>query len=250
MLYTAQRSAPDGHVVHTSRPIDPIVLWASAIDVSNFVATVVPAIRSCVAPTGSVLDVGAGGGQLGAALAGRSPWTAIEPCPRMRRRLRALIDTSWESATPDVHRTVLAANLPFRSGDAERFLERCRAWSSAAIVWIVPVIGGPRSVLLPGCLPAEWRHDAGHAATDAELTTLVRELAPRQIVYADWTLTLRVPAIEPLARYIGTEFNWTRPDRRRRLLVEYLLARATTIAGGVQFDIPQRSAIAIWPTRG
>ena len=74
-----------------SDSIDPIELYAAGVDTSDYVARVAPLIRQSVGEIGDLLDIGAGGGQLGRAL--RAPdrrWTAIEPSARMRARLARL----------------------------------------------------------------------------------------------------------------------------------------------------------------
>src|SRR5262249_26328043 len=66
-------------------PIDPIELYAAAIDISDYAARIAPVIQTCVPAIGDLLDVGAGGGQLGNAV--RQPgrrWTTIEPNSNMR----------------------------------------------------------------------------------------------------------------------------------------------------------------------
>src|SRR5207344_3260149 len=73
------------------RDIDPVELYASAIDTSDYVAALAPLVHRAVPAIGRLLDVGAGGGQLGQALADpASPWTVIEPSATMRRRLGRL----------------------------------------------------------------------------------------------------------------------------------------------------------------
>src|SRR5256885_651156 len=73
------------------RAIDPLELYASAIDTSDYIARVAPLVRRLVPEIGELLDVGAGGGQLGAALRDRTlAWTAIEPSPAMQARLAKL----------------------------------------------------------------------------------------------------------------------------------------------------------------
>jgi SAM-dependent methyltransferase len=88
-----------------SQTIDPIELYAAGIDSSDYVARVAPLIRQRLGQTGDLLDVGAGGGQLGHALrASNRRWTAIEPSARMRARLARfeappfIIASGWDAA--------------------------------------------------------------------------------------------------------------------------------------------------------
>ena len=72
---------------------------------SDYVARIAPQVRRLVPEIGRLLDVGAGGGQLGALLQDRAfPWTAIEPSPVMRARLAGLhvppriVPAGWQDA--------------------------------------------------------------------------------------------------------------------------------------------------------
>ena len=77
------------------RDIDPLELYAAAIDTSDYVTALAPLIRRAVPKIGRLLDVGAGGGQLGLAIHDPAlSWTAIEPSPTMRRRFRSIY-ISW-----------------------------------------------------------------------------------------------------------------------------------------------------------
>src|SRR4051794_7142080 len=115
-------SSPIGRSpVGEHRVIDPLGLYAAAIDTSDYVARLSPVVRRLVPRIGELLDVGAGGGQLGAALQDRAfPWTAIEPSAAMRARLARLarppylIATGWHEAKVSAlsHDTVLAATMP------------------------------------------------------------------------------------------------------------------------------------------
>src|SRR4051812_21975517 len=115
--------------------IDPLELYAAAIDTSDYISRVAPQVRRLVPATGRLLDVGAGGGQLGAALQDRlAPWTAAEPSPVMRTRLARLhtppriVASRWEEAQVEsaAHDTVLAATMPAFFDHPEAFLARCR----------------------------------------------------------------------------------------------------------------------------
>ena len=125
------------------RAIDPLELYASAIDTSDYISRVAPRVRRLVPDIGKLLDVGAGGGQLGAALRERGrPWTAIEPSAAMRARLARLhspprlVAAGWHEAdvADGSHDTVLAATMPALFDEPEAFLARCRTWSRRAVV--------------------------------------------------------------------------------------------------------------------
>src|SRR5688500_11432706 len=118
--------------------LDPLELYASAIDTSDYVPKIAPLVRRMVPSVGELLDVGAGGGQLGAALRDPAqPWTAVEPSPTMRRRLVRLknpprvVEAGWAEANvaTAAHDTVLAATMPAFFEQPEAFLARCRAWA-------------------------------------------------------------------------------------------------------------------------
>ena len=56
----------------TASALDPLALYASAIDTSDYAARVAPLIRRLSSDIGDLVDIGAGGGQLGAALLGQA----------------------------------------------------------------------------------------------------------------------------------------------------------------------------------
>ena len=146
--------------------LDPLEIYAAGIDQSDYVQRVCPLIAPLVQPVGDLLDIGAGGGQLGRALQPvGARWQAIEPSPVMRRRLRRhrsaparIVARRWEDLTPDgaCCDTLLAANIAAPLTEAGRFLDACRVWARRAIVWVVPAQHGPRGLCLAGCLPREW----------------------------------------------------------------------------------------------
>ncbi|MBS0540772.1 MAG: hypothetical protein JSR47_18570 [Proteobacteria bacterium] len=235
--------------------IDPLELYASAIDTSDYVARVAPLVRRFLARTGELLDVGAGGGQLGAALRERDvPWTAIEPSPTMRARLVRLhsppriVPDGW--ATADVpegaHDTVLAATMPALFEEPEHFLARCRAWARNIVVWIVPAHQGPRGLCFAGCLPSEWHREDETPGLDVVLRGLAPASRPQRIVFTDWTFSGVVADLAHLSAYLADRLNWPADDVRRAGLHAHLSAQATPDAAGVRLDIPRKSAVLIW----
>lgn len=236
-------------------PIDPLELYAAGIDTSDYVARVAPLVARAVGPIGDLLDVGAGGGQLGAAL--REParrWTAIEPAPAMQRRLRLrpeppqLIACGWEAAQPrrHGHGTVLAANMVGPLSAPSRFLAACRAWASRTIVWVVPAQNGPRGLCLAGCLPPEWHGEDETPGVEIVLAGLAAYERPRLAGQVDWTFSLVVPDVPRIAAYLADRLAWSAADPRRLALEERLRSAAVPVAGGFRLDVPRRSAILVW----
>jgi SAM-dependent methyltransferase len=237
------------------RSLDPLDLYASAIDTSDYVARVVPVVRRFVPSTGELLDVGAGGGQLGAAL--REPphdWSAIEPSPTMRARLARLhvppriVPLGWEAAdiAPGAHDTVLAATMPALFDQPERFLERCRAWARRTVVWVVPAHRGPRGLCFAGCLPSAWHGEDETPGLDIVLSGLSPAARPDRIGFTDWTFSGVVKDLAALSAYLADRLGWSETDARRAELAALLAAQARPDAAGRRLDIPRKSAVLVW----
>ena len=237
------------------RDIDPLALYASAIDTSNYVAQLAPVIRRIVPAIGDLLDVGAGGGQLGRALCGlEGRWTAIEPSPYMQSRLAGvdrpprIVAVDWRAA--DIrfteHDTVLAATMPATMDEPEQFLTRCRAWARRSVVWVVPAHAGPRGLCFAGCLPSAWHGEDETPGIDIVLRGLPPSAKPREIAFADWTFSGIVPDVEELADYLADRLGWPVTDDRRGQLKAHLAAQATRDEAGFRLDISRKSAVLVW----
>lgn len=237
------------------REIDPLALYASAIDTSDYVAKIAPLIRRRVPETGDLLDIGAGGGQLGAAL--RDPaqrWTAIEPSPFMQSRLAALhppprvVAAGWPTADVgfDAHDTVLAATMPATMDEPETFLARCRSWARRTVVWVVPAHAGPRGLCFAGCLPLEWHGEDETPGVEVTLRGLSPGSRPRHVEFVDWIFTGIVADLDELAGYLATRLGWPAADDRRARLVAHLAAQAKREAAGFRLDISRKSAVLVW----
>lgn len=235
-------------------PIDPLGLYASGIDTSDYAAKVAPLLREAVGRFGHFLDIGAGGGQLGRTL--RDPgchWTAIEPAPVMQARLAVpdgpsrIIACDWQEAT-GVGRfdTVLAANMPAPLQAPLPFLARCREWSAGPVAWVVPAQNGPRGLCLAGCLPAEWHGEDETPGVDIVLAALGDAHRPDGIRLADWTFSLVVADIGAVAAYLADRLGWPEADERRPALAARLQRQAVTDGHGHRLDVPRRSAILTW----
>ncbi len=237
---------------HDPYAIDPLALYAAGISSSDYVSRISPLLSAL--SIGDLLDVGAGGGQLGATVRERDRrWTCIEPSTSMRSRLAHLnpsliLPHGWEDAdvTPAAHDTVLAANIAAPLTAPKRFLETCRRWAAHNIVWVVPAQNGPRGLCLAGCLPAEWHGEDETPGVDIVLAQLARQEAPASIGVADWTFSLIATDVPGLASYLADRLNWTSTDTRRSSLVEHLMRRAQPVRGGFRLDVPRKSAVLVW----
>ena len=235
---------------------DPLEIYAAGIDQSDYVQRVCPLIAPLVQPIGDLLDVGAGGGQLGHALQPvRARWHAIEPSPVMRRRLRRhrsaparIVARRWEDLTPDgaCCDTLLAANIAAPLTEAGRFLAACRAWARRTIVWVVPAQTGPRGLCLAGCLPREWHGEDETPGVDLVLRALTPEQQPRSVSFADWTFRSTVADLAALSTYLATRLGWPDDDARRPALLSHLRAIAQPLDSGYRLDVPRRSAVLHW----
>lgn len=237
--------------------IDPLELYASGIDASDYVERIAPLLRAALPRVGNLLDVGAGGGQLGAAL--RDPdaaWTAIEPAPAMQARLRALVPppvlvpAAWRDADlpAGFADTVLAANMPGPLTKAAPFLARCRAWARRNVVWLVPAQNGPRGLCLAGCLPREWHGEDETPGVDIVLRHLPRADHPAIVARVDWTFRAIVPSVPGIAAYLASRLGWEADDPRRPALSGHLAAQAEPVPGGHRLSVPRSSALLVWRT--
>lgn len=234
--------------------LDGLALYASAIDTSDYVARVAPEVRQLAPDTGALIDVGAGGGQLGAAL--RSPdhgWTAVEPSPVMQARLAArsappvVIPKSWQNATALLSPadTVLAATMPGYFGDAPAFLGWCRKLARRRVIWIVPAQQGPHGLILAACLPREWHREDETPGVDLVLPQLGAD-APDQMTIVDWTFSLVTPDLPQLAAWMADRLGWAADDSRRAAIRAHLTAQAVATPQGLRLSCSRRSAILIW----
>ena len=237
------------------RAIDPLELYASAIDTSDYVGRVAPVVRRLVPEIGELLDVGAGGGQLGAALQDRAfPWTAIEPWPAMRARLARLhrppriVASGWQEAdvAAATHDTVLAATMPALFDQPAQFLARCRKWARRTVVWVVPAHDGPRGLCFAGCLPSRWHGEDETPGIDVTLAGLAPAERPHEIAFVDWTFSGVVKDLPELSAYLADRLGWPAADERRPQLTAHLAAQATPDAAGLRLNIARKSAVLVW----
>jgi hypothetical protein len=246
-------STPEPQSAGASQVVDPIELYAAAIDTSDYVARVAPLVRAGVPDIGDLLDVGAGGGQLGHAL--RAPgraWTAIEPSSNMQARLARLdvpprlISSGWEAANIQAaaHDTVLAANIAAPLQEPSAFVRRCLAWARHTVVWVVPAQDGPRGLCFAGCLPSEWHGEDETPGIEVVLRALAPSGQPHSVSLAEWTFTGIVADVEELANYLADRLGW--PASRRPEMTAHLAEQAKRDRDGYRLEIPRRSAVLVW----
>jgi hypothetical protein len=239
---------------------DPLELYAAAMDASDYVEAVAPLVRRAAPDIGDLLDVGAGGGQLGHALRlAHARWTAIEPSPTMRARLLRFSDPpvvlscGWETSdlAPGTHDTVLAATMPATMENPEKFLRLCRTWARRQIVWVVPAQNGPRGLCFAGCLPRAWHGEDETPGVDVTLRGLRPADRPDQIATVEWTFTGVVKSVAPLADFLADRLGWAVDDARRMELAQHLATQARPYpnkphAKGFCLEIARRSAVLVW----
>ena len=232
--------------------IDPVEIYAAAIDTSDYVSQIAPVVLRHVGSAGHLLDIGAGGGQLGAALNPRH-WTAVEPNPNMRARLSRFspaphsMACGWDEAplANSSFDTVLAATMPAIMQEPARFLARCLEWSRAGVVRVVPAHRGPRGLVLAGCLPREWHNEDETPGIDITMAGLKGCLQP-QTEYVSWTFSSVTNDLDATAQFLCGRLKWPSDDKRCRDLRDHLSTKAKPVSGGYRLDIPRRSAILVW----
>ncbi len=235
--------------------VNPLALYASGIDGSDYVARLAPLLRAALPRVGDLLDVGAGGGQLGAAL--RDPgaaWIAVEPAPVMQARLRALapppalVPAGWQEADlPDgCADTVLAANMAGPLAEPVPFLARCRAWARRDVAWVVPAQAGPRGLCLAGCLPREWHGEDETPGVEIVLGSLPAGDRPAIVARVDWTFRATVPSVPGIAAHLADRLGLLAGDARRAALSDHLSPQAEAVPGGHRLSVPRSSAVLVW----
>ncbi len=234
--------------------LDPLALYASAIDTSDYAERVAPLILSLSSEIGDLVDIGAGGGQLGAALLDPgSRWTTIEPSPVMQARLALrperplVIPFGWDDARVVCKPadTVLAATMPGYFHDPLAFLARCRQWARRQVIWAVPAQSGPKGLILAACLPREWHGEDETPGIDLVLPKLGRHL-PGRMDAIDWTFSLVLPDLPAFASFQADRLGWAPGDPRRAELLDHLGKQAVPTDGGLRLSCHRRSAILVW----
>lgn len=234
----------------------PLALYAQGIDRSDYVRAVAPKVRAVIGQAASLLDVGAGAGQIGVALCGpMSHWVAIEPDADMRARLARLRNPSptivaagWENLPAlnlKPQDVTLAANIGAPLTDPLAFYNVMRPLSRRAMIWIVPAQAGPRGMCLAACLDPAWHGEdmrPGHEITLAALGGHT----PDHVASADWTFQGGFLSIDHAQAHFLRGLRWAPDDPRIPALRARIEAQAAPAADGVVLSAQKKSAILIW----
>lgn len=236
--------------------LNPMSIYAEGVDSSDYTEKVVPLIKQTVINIGDLLDVGAGGGQLGSSLCSQNKrWVAIEPDPYMCNRLHAypnctkVIANGWEDVddlATNSFDTILAANMIAPQASAVKFLERCRFWTKNAIVWIVPSQRGPKKLCLSGCLPSEWIAEDNKTGYEVVMSQLAQADHPNHTLIVDWTFTYITKNIDIVATHMANQLGWDINDDRRLDMCDYLYASSIQQGTDYYLKVPKQSTILIW----
>jgi len=239
-----------------TKPLDSMAIYAEGIDTSDYVVKVTPIIQSKLGCIGDLLDVGAGGGQLGAALAtSHKRWVAIEPDAYMGRRLATyascskVIASGWEQVTGLANNsfdTVLAANMIAPQAAASQFLAFCRSYSKHAIVWIVPSQRGPKKICLTGCLLTKWLPDETETGYERVMSQLVESEYPSYTQAVDWTFTYITKDLVQLTNHLANNLGWDAADPRRAEAYQHLLQQAEPHQLSYVLKEPKQSTMLVW----
>lgn len=235
--------------------LNPKAIYAEGIDSSDYIESVVPLINQILVNTGDLLDVGAGGWQLGSALQTHNKqWVAIEPDPYMCNRLYSysnctrIIPNGWEDVHLCAHSfdTILAANMIAPQANAVKFLELCRFWTRNAIVWIVPSQRGPRRLCLSGCLPDEWTDEGDETGYERVISQLPKQDYPNHTLTVNWVFTYIAKDIDVVASHIADQLGWDITDCRRAQIGHHLYSRTAQHGTDYYLQVPKQSTILIW----
>ena len=232
--------------------------YLHAIQRSDYGALVGGALRKLLGPVESLLDIGAGGGQPGAALlAPDARWTAVEPNAWLARHLARRLERPrvlrcrWQAMPPAIsrqhHDVILAANMPGPLGNPVVFLRALQPLAQEAMAWVVPAQAGPRRNCLAGFLPADLHGEREEPAVHGVLGALEgAALVPDSIQYVSWTFQARFSSRDSAQQHLEHHFNPTGSRCRRHRIRARLARLPRETGGGVTLTVPKQSACLVW----
>ncbi|MCP1676844.1 hypothetical protein J2T57_004017 [Natronocella acetinitrilica] len=254
---------PPNYLSNSGRPNQP---WAEAaarfylqaIQGSDYEARVGSALHTLVGATQDLLDIGAGGGQPGAALlAPNASWTAVEPTAALARHLARrperprVMRCTWQalpgSVTTEVYDVALAANTPLPLGDPVGFLRSLQPLVRDAIAWVVPAQAGPRRHCLAGFLPTDIHGESNEPAVAGVLRKLeTARLGPSAVQQVAWTFSARFSSLAAAQLHLERQFNPARCRRRRHRIRARLARLPRATDGSITVSVPKQSACLVW----
>lgn len=236
--------------------LNPMAVYAEGINHSNYIQRVVPEIKKVITHVGDLLDVGAGGGQLGASLSTpNKQWVAIEPdsymgnCLKKYSNCNKVIANGWQEVTylpAQSFDTILAANMIAPQAQAIAFLAQCRHWSRSGIIWLVPSQRGPKQLCLAGCLPTEWINEENVTGYERVLSQLPISDYPMHTLTVDWIFTYVTRNIDQVATHMANQLGWKNTDSRRRAMRDHLYDQSIKQGHEFRLQVAKQSTILIW----
>jgi len=231
---------------------------------SDYVERLGPAIRRGVGRPTSLIDLGAGTGDLGAAIIPQGArWLAVEPngfmAERLRQRMQAhdlsepvVITQPWEDLgehnLPPAE-VVLAANLPGMTEDPVTLWQVCTRLATRHVCWVCGAEIEPSLGCLSGFLPPVLRDPRRTYGYDFLLRHL-RDIAPTpEIRFVTWTWRQVFPDFA--AAYLhcaGLTADIADPAQQRRL-EDHLRQHLVPGEHGLMAESPRQSAVCTWRQR-
>ena len=235
-------------------------LYERGLAQSDYERILVPLLRTLLSPVGSLLDIGAGTGNVGRGLAMTTDrWTAVEPNAHMAQALWASMTVSanqpcallrrpWESLADldlPLHDTVLCAHLPGMTSHPVELWDTARRCARKHICWVISTERGPYSCL-SGFLPEHLEPRTGPAWHERVLEQLDGKAPAPAIEFFDWTFRLTFKSEEEALRVFQPDQTPPGGERKQAALKACLQQQLQRVPDGLMAAVPKRNAILFW----
>ncbi len=231
-----------------------------AIQLSDFPARTLEALRSVLADCRSVLDVGAGVGALTLCLAKAvKQVTALEPSPAMMEGLRenlarlhlanvTCVPAAWGEVVLPPHDLILLANVKPLFDDLTGFLAAAAPLARRAIALIRNVGPGTEKFYYGELYPLLLGRPYPPRDDYLKTLTLLHDLG----IHANVRI-IRYDFDQPFADFRQAMEFWTEELKltdaeQERRLAEFLRARLQPVGNGLVAPMRRRSAVIWWET--
>ena len=208
----------------------------------------------------SLIDVGAGGGALGASIIPRGgSWRGIEPNARLAEQLAAtmlahncqsqVIRQLWEDIDPHLlpqAEVVLAARVPGIDNDPLAAWRWCSTLATRAVAWVISATPPTGGLGLGAFLPAWLRDPRELISVDAVLAPLAGTAPTPHLSLVDWTW--REHFVDYATAYTAFALRIAHPSDSRQLaaLDVHLRGALTRTTDGFIASVPRRSAVCVF----